>query len=332
MLYVINGTSTNPYYNLAAEQVIFDRLDRTHSYLYLWQNDNTVVIGHYQNTYAQINREYVEENHVNVVRRLSGGGAVYHDLNNLNFTFITDADPENKINFRTFLNPIVELLCSMGVPAEINGRNDMTVEGKKFSGNAQYIKEGRVMHHGTLLFDCDAEKISHILQVSGAKISGKGVDSVKSRVCSLNEYLPPSYSIDEFRKDLIRHLAGKEDTPSEEYHFSEEEEELIRKWQKERYETWEWNFGQSPEFTMTRDAYIEGVGSIELNLLVNHGILEDMTIRGDYFSASGPQVLTDAVKGCPFRRESLEKALSGVDIPQAVHGMDLQTLLELMTG
>ena len=330
MLYIINETCTDPYHNLAEEQVIFDCLDRAHSYLYLWQNDNTVVIGRYQNAYAQINADYAAANDVHIVRRLSGGGAVYHDLNNLNFSFITDADPDNQINFRTFLDPIVTLLHALGVPAEINGRNDMTVEGKKFSGNAQYVKEGRVMHHGTLLFDCDADKIGRILQVSDAKISGKGVDSVKSRVCSLKEYLPALYTIADFRGDLIRHLTGDGRTPSKEYTFTDEEEALIRKWQKERYESWEWNFGKSPEFTMAKSAYIEGVGSVEIRLLVNHGILEGMKLEGDFFSASGPGVLEESVKGCPFREGDLRKALSGTDIPKAIHGMDLDALLRLM--
>ena len=332
MLYVINGTSTNPYYNLAAEQVIFDRLDRSHSYLYLWQNDNTVVIGKFQNAYAQIDAAYVKEQGIHVVRRLSGGGAVYHDLGNLNFTFITDANADRQINFVTFLEPIVEVLRQQHVPAKISGRNDLTADGRKFSGNAQYMKEGRVMHHGTLMFDCDPEKIGRILQVPYAKIQGKGIESVKSRVCSLKEYLPAGYSIDEFRNDLIRHITREGRTPAAQYQFSAEEELLIRRWQKERYETWEWNYGRSPEFTLTRSTYLQGIGTVEVSLLTRNGILEDMEIHGDFFSADDPQCLTEAVKGYPLREDALAEALSGVDIPKAIHGMDMQKLLKLILG
>ena len=328
MLYVIDQTGTDPFHNLAAEQVIFDSLDRNHSYLYLWQNDNTAVIGRYQNTYAQLDLAYCKTHDIRIVRRLSGGGTVYHDLNNLNYSFITDADPDHQINFHTFLEPIVSLLNSLGVPAQINGRNDLTVEGKKFSGNAQYIRQGRVMHHGTLLFGCDPEKIARLLHVPDEKIRSKGVSSVKSRVCSLKEYLPEEYGIPEFRKDLIRFL-GRQDQTAE-YAFSAEEEALIRHWQKTRYETWDWNFGRSPACTMTRNAYLPKVGSLELHLSVDHGILEEVQIFGDFFSKDGPEPVLNAIKGCPFREEALIQALQKTDVPSAIHGMDLSMLIKIL--
>ena len=328
MLYVISGTGSDPFYNLAAEQVIFDHLDRTHSYLYLWQNDNTVVIGRYQNTYAQIDPEAIRHYQTKVVRRLSGGGAVYHDLDNLNYSFITDAGPENRINFRFFLEPVADVLSSLGVQAEINGRNDLTVDGKKFSGSAQYIREGRVMHHGTLLFNCDTDKMSRILRVPAEKIRSRGVASVKSRVCRLKDYLPADYQIDDFRNDLIRYLSRNH--PTNIYTFSPEEEEIIREVKKSRYETWEWNYGSSPACTVTKSTYLPEVGSVELNLSIDHGILTGCQIYGDFFSAEGPEGLIRAIKGCPLREDALKKALEGVDIPSHIRGLKQSALLHLL--
>ena len=155
----------------------------------LWQNDNAVIIGKYQNTLAEINQPYVEAHKIKVVRRLSGGGAVYHDLGNLNYTYITDAGELGTLNMRVFCEPIVKALAEFGVTAEINGRNDMTIHGKKFSGNAQYIRHGRVMHHGTLLYNSDLSAVSKALQVDPEKIRAKGMESVRSRVTNIRRYL-----------------------------------------------------------------------------------------------------------------------------------------------
>ena len=151
MMYYLESGSHDPGFNLALEQYVFDRLDRAHAYCMLWQNDNAIIVGKNQNTVGEINAAYVKEHGIRVVRRLSGGGAVYHDLGNINFTFIVDSGATAAFDFSTFCRPIVKALEHFGVHAEINGRNDMTIDGKKFSGNSQYGKQGRTMHHGTIL-------------------------------------------------------------------------------------------------------------------------------------------------------------------------------------
>jgi lipoate-protein ligase A len=161
----LNLATTDPAWNLAAEQYVFDCLPRDRMYVMLWQNDNAIIVGKYQNTLAEINRAFVEEHGIRVVRRLSGGGAVYHDLGNLNYTFISDAGNEPTVNFRVFCEPVVQALARLGVTAEINGRNDITIDERKFSGNAQYLREGRVMHHGTILFDAKLDTVQQALQV-----------------------------------------------------------------------------------------------------------------------------------------------------------------------
>ena len=188
-------TTTDPHWNLALEQYVFDRLPRDRSYFLLWQNDRSVIIGKHQNTPAEIDLPYVEAQGIQVVRRLSGGGAVYHDLGNLNFTFITDGEGAGTLDFALFCRPVVRVLESFGVSAQISGRNDITVCGKKFSGNSQYTREGRVMHHGTILFDSDLDAVTRALRVDEEKIRSKGVPSVRSRVTNLKEHLPPDVPV-----------------------------------------------------------------------------------------------------------------------------------------
>ena len=174
--------TTDPSYNLAMEQYVFDCLPRDRMYFMLWQNDNAIIVGKYQNTIAEINEEAVRERGIRVVRRLSGGGAVYHDMGNLNFTFITDVGESNALDLKLFCEPVVRTLATLGVKAEVNGRNDITIDGKKFSGNSQYIRQGRVMHHGTIMFDSDLSVVSEALRVDPTKIQTKGIRSVRSRV------------------------------------------------------------------------------------------------------------------------------------------------------
>ena len=225
MIY-IKSPSTDPHFNLALEQYVFDEMDRSQEYFMLWQNDNAIIIGKHQNTVREINSSYVKEHGISVVRRLSGGGAVYHDLGNLNFTFIVSENGLEQFDFGSFCRPIVKALGHFGVKAEINGRNDMTIDGKKFSGNSQYAKQGRVMHHGTILYDSDLETVSHALQVSADKIVSKGVQSVRSRVTNVRNYMEKDVPIGEFWEMLLQDMAAE--TPMEFYNLTEADLERVR--------------------------------------------------------------------------------------------------------
>ena len=260
MLTIINLTTTDPAFNLAAEQYVFENLPKDRNYFMLWQNDNAVIIGKYQNTLAEINQPYVEAHKIKVVRRLSGGGAVYHDLGNLNYTYITDAGELETLNMRVFCEPIVKALAEFGVTAEINGRNDMTIHGKKFSGNAQYIRHGRVMHHGTLLYNSDLSAVGKALQVDPEKIRAKGMESVRSRVTNIRRYLKEDVPLFAFREMLLSFI--RRGTESEEYAFSEKDLREIERIKQERYDTWEWNYGKSPECSILKSAREEGCGII----------------------------------------------------------------------
>ena len=206
--------STDPCFNLAMEEHLLLH-HREGDILMFWQNDNTIVVGCNQNTEAEINRRYVDEHGVTVVRRTTGGGAVYHDLGNLNFSLITDFSDDGDTSLARFLEPMAEALRQLGLPAEVGGRNDITVAGKKVSGNAQRIDAGRILHHGTLLFECDPDKVAGALQVDETKLRAKGIRSVRSRVGDIHSFLPPETRMEDFKRALKQQLLGDADAKSE---------------------------------------------------------------------------------------------------------------------
>lgn len=330
MLTIINLTTTDPAFNLAAEQYVFESLPKDKNYFMLWQNDNAVIIGKYQNTFAEINQPYVEAHKIKVVRRLSGGGAVYHDLGNLNYTYITDAGELETLNMRVFCEPIVKALAEFGVTAEINGRNDMTIHGKKFSGNAQYIRHGRVMHHGTLLYNSDLSAVSKALQVDPEKIRAKGMESVRSRVTNIRRYLKDDVPLFAFREMLLAFI--RRGTESEEYAFSEKDIREIERIKQERYDTWEWNYGKSPECSILKSARVEGCGIIEVYLETDHSLITDVSFRGDFFSTRDPEELVPNFIGKKPDADGFSQALEGIDVEKFFTGLTKEQMLSLLSG
>lgn len=324
----INMYTTDADFNLAAEQYVFDCLPKDRTWFMLWQNDRAVIIGKYQNTAAEINEGFVREKGISVVRRLSGGGAVYHDLGNLNYTFITDAPEADRINMKLFCEPVVETLKDFGVEAVINGRNDITVDGRKFSGNSQYIRNGRVMHHGTIMLSSDLETVEQVLNTDAEKISSKGIKSVRSRVTNILEHAVPGTDLETFRTALLEKVC--ENADASEYVFTEEDYAEIDKLRTERYGTWDWNYGRSPECSMVKSRRIEGCGRIEAYLSCIHGIIEDVSFRGDFFSAEEPDGLSEYLKGVKLEETSLRKALNGVNISSFFAGADEEKLISLL--
>ena len=321
-------TTTDPAFNLAAEQYVFDSLPRDRAYFMLWQNDNAIIVGKYQNTFAEINEAYVKEHGIRVVRRLSGGGAVYHDLGNLNFTFIADAGTLSTLNFTIFCEPVIRTLAKFGVTAEVNGRNDMTIDGRKFSGNSQYLKQGRIMHHGTILFDSDLSVVSNALQVDESKFQSKASKSVRSRVTNVAAYLPAPVSLPEFRSALLADIA--QSAGGEAYVFSASDLAAIEKLRAERYGTWEWNYGFSPACTIERRARIEGCGTVEVRIGVSGGHISEMHFYGDFFSVSEPEQLSARFVGLSPDAQGYKKALQGIDVSQYIVGLTNEALMQLL--
>lgn len=320
--------TTDPSYNLAMEQYVFDCLPRDRMYFMLWQNDNAIIVGKYQNTIAEINEETVRERGIRVVRRLSGGGAVYHDMGNLNFTFITDVGESNALDLKLFCEPVVRTLATLGVKAEVNGRNDITIDGKKFSGNSQYIRQGRVMHHGTIMFDSDLSVVSEALRVDPTKIQTKGIRSVRSRVTNVAEHLPEKVTLPEFRRILLENIL--KENPGEAYPLTQDDLAAVEKLRAERYATWDWNYGFSPVCTMLRRRRVDGCGMIEAYITVEHGKIAALTFKGDFFSASEPDELAAHFVGCTPDRAGYEKALGDVDVSRYFAGLQKDELIDIL--
>lgn len=320
-------TTTDPDYNLAVEQYVFDCLPKDRTYVMLWQNDNAIIIGKHQNTLAEINDNYVRQNNIRVVRRLSGGGAVYHDLGNLNFTFVSDAGDEDSLNFQLYCQPIIQTLASLGVTAKLNGRNDITIDDKKFSGNAQYMRNGRVMHHGTIMFNSNLEILTNALKADPAKVQSKGIKSIRSRVTNVHDHLAADITLEQFRSILLNNIISKND--SSPYIFSEEELAAIREIQRTRYSQWDWNYGYSPACTIHKHRRFEGCGTVEIYLSVDNGHITNADFRGDFFSAEEPDTLARCLIGCRPEPEDYCAALANIDAGRYFNGLSTKELLDL---
>lgn len=329
MMYYIPSHNTDPYYNLALEQYVFDSLDREHSYFMLWQNANSIIIGKHQNTISEINAAYVRERDIRVARRLSGGGAVYHDLGNLNFTFIVDSQGE-AFDFSQFCRPIQKALSSMGVQVEISGRNDMTIDGKKFSGNSQYMKKGRVMHHGTILYDTDMSVLSGALHVSKDKIESKGIKSVRSRVTNVKPYMKDQSVTTEQFWEALRHYMFQENDMSP-YVLTPEDLAGVERLRDDTYATWEWNYGASPSHSIQKTRRIEGCGKLEVFIDVSkQGQIKDIAFYGDYFGNNDSRELAAILTGCKLEEHSLLNALAHVDLTAYFAGLDRESFLAVL--
>jgi lipoate-protein ligase A len=274
----VNYLGTDAYTNIATDAWMLNNLKPKEPVFALWQNKNAIIIGQNQNTFAEVNQEYVDEKNIQVVRRVTGGGAVYHDLGNLNFTFIVPVESTANVDFSTFVKPMLDALISLGIPAEINGRNDLVIDGKKVSGNAQRYAGGYLMHHGTLLFNSDVDVMVRSLNVADEKFISKAAKSVRSRVGAIKDS-KPDLTIAEFKDRLEEYLSnGHQD---KEIILTPEQIEEIKNLRETQFATWNWNYGKTPQFQFMNHAKFDG-GSIDVRVDVNNGKITDIDFGGDF--------------------------------------------------
>ncbi|WML36083.1 lipoate--protein ligase [Clostridium sp. OS1-26] len=324
MKYILSD-SFNPYFNLALEEYIFKTVGVQEDFIILWQNENTIVIGRHQNTIEEINADFVKENNINVVRRITGGGAVYHDLGNLNFSFITGYDKNDMIDYKKYTIPVINALKKLGVDAELSGRNDLTIDGKKFSGNAQSMHKGRILHHGTLLFNSNLDIIGKVLNVQLDKIQSKGIKSVRSRVTNIKDYLREDTDVNGFKELLLKNLF--ENNTLEEYHLSESDLVSITKLKESKYDTWEWNYGKSPKFNFKNSKRFAN-GKLEILLNVNSGLINECKIYGDFLALCSVDELEEKLRGIRYEKSAVECMLNSVNLTQYFGNITLNEILE----
>ncbi len=330
MIQVIND-SINPYFNLALEEYLLKELDFKDDLFMLWQNSPAIIVGRNQNTWDEINHEFVKAKGIAVVRRLTGGGAVYHDLGNLNFTFIVRGQRTGHYDFESFARPVVAALRSLGVAAEFAGRNDILVAGKKVSGNAQYRHGDSFLHHGTLLFDSDMSNLVRALHVGQEKLVAKGVASVRSRVTNIKEHLPGPLEMEEFKAALVKAVFQEVGAQKAEYHLSERDFARVEDLVRTKYGTWEWNYGASPGYGLRKSGRFDW-GKLEVLLDIRDGKIAGCKIYGDFFGKEEISGLEECLINLPFQEAALRRALEKADPSSYVNGLDVDSMVGLLIG
>lgn len=319
----IVSKSHDAYFNIASEEYLLKNFDE--DIFLLYRNEPCIIVGQHQNTLSGINVEYVRDNNIKVVRRLSGGGTVFHDLGNLNFSFHMRNHGEDSNDFRKYTQPIIDVLQKLGVDARFEGRNDLTIDGKKFSGNAKYLYKNKILQHGTLLFSSRMTDLSAALQVHEMKFSDKAVKSVIARVTNISEHLSNPMELDDFTKMIVDHV--KELYPNtQDYEFTSADNETVDELISKKYGTWDWNFGQSPKYNL-RKMIRTTAGTIEFDLEVKQGLIKEIRIFGDYFSKKDVSELEQLLQDVEHDERRIREALAPVSVQDYIINLTLEDFI-----
>lgn len=322
----IHHQSLDPYFNIATDEYIFKHIEE--DCFMLWRNDNAIIVGKHQNTLAEINIEYVKKQDIKVVRRLSGGGAVYHDLGNLNFSFTRTGKDGEMVDFRKYTEPILEVLRELGVDAQFEGSNDLTISGRKFSGNAEHVFKNKVLHHGTLLFSSEMKNVGEALRINPLKYSDKAVKSVPKRGTNISEHLKVPIALEEFTNKIMNHIISTHDDCVL-YEFSEEDIKAIQRIRDEKYATREWNYGRSPDYSFKKGIRTNG-GTLEMNLDVANAIIKKAKIFGDFFNEKDISEIEAALENIPHDEYEIRTALEEFEVANYFRGFTLDELISAM--
>ena len=333
MIFVPNENN-DPRGNLAIETYLLTEMPLDEPILLFYINEPSIIIGRNQNTIEEINKEYVDEHGIHVVRRLSGGGAVYHDHGNLNFSFIMPDDGNSFRDFAKVTQPIIQALHDLGVEgAELKGRNDLVINDMKFSGNAMYATNGRMFAHGTLMFDSDIDEVVNTLKVRKDKIESKGIKSVRSRVTNIKPFLSEDkqeMTTEEFRQEILLKIFGVDSIDQvKTYELTDQDWAAINKISEQYYRNWDWNYGKSPAFNLERRHRFP-IGSIEMKMNVADGAIQEIKIFGDFFGLGEIKDVEDILTGVKYDKASLEEAIDQIDVKKYFGNIEKEDLLGLI--
>lgn len=322
MIY-INSNSTSPYFNFALEEYFMTQKNLDDDKIFLfWRTNPTVMIGRYQNTYCEINEKYVKENNINVVRRNSGGGTIYTDMGAWQFTFIEKNHKENGISFGKFTEPIITALRKENIDAHFNSRNDLLIGKRKFSGNAQYRKDNCVLHHGSILFNTDIKAMVESITVAEDKIIAKGIKSVRERVINISEVMKEDITSEEFRDIILNSLLKDSKT----YTLIQEDINKINKIKKDKFESWDWNYGKNPVFNINRWKRFDG-GRVDFKLDIKNGIIKNCVIEGDFFLSGDISEIENAFVNCKYVKKDISKLLNEINVNSYFYKITKEDLL-----
>lgn len=321
--------------NLAIETYLMEHADLSEPILYFYINSPCIIVGRYQNVLAEINQQYVQDHNIILTRRTSGGGAVYDDLGNVSFSFITKDDGDAVGNFKRFTDPVIKALHQMGATgAAMTGRNDLTIAGKKFSGNAMHVENGRMFSHGTLMYDVDQTQIAKSLQVPADKLASKGVKSVKSRVTNLKPYFDEAYqhlTIEEFRDTLAKEILAVTDLKdAKTYQLTAADQAGIKQQADQYFNNWDWIYGNDPAYSLTRRQHFTA-GTVEFDLDVAGGKIQAIQIHGDFFGQLPIDEVTTKLTGVTYTPAAVAAVFETLDVPSYFGKITKNELVDLLT-
>ena len=321
----INSENTDPCFNLASEEVLLK--SRSEDYFLLYRNEPSVVVGKHQNTLAEINLPYVKEKHIVVVRRISGGGTVFHDLGNLNFAFITSGREGELVNYKEFTFPIIEAMRQLGLTVKLGKRNELLLGNRKISGTASHVFKKRVLHHGTLLFSSEMKDLSKALKVKAGKFEGRAVKSVRSQVTNIQEHLDRRMEVREFQQHLFDSVLNT--MKGSVYHYNEGDLREIVNLKESKFSSWEWNFAYSPRYHFSKMLPYDA-GEISIDMNVEKGIILEISIRGDFLGSKDIQTLEELLTGCIHDPQTIRMRLSSISMEDYIDGLGNEEFLSAM--
>lgn len=323
MFYYISN-SNQAAFNQATEEYLLKNFDE--NFYMLYRNKAAVIIGKHQNALAEINLDKCEEQGIEIVRRLSGGGTVFHDEGNLNYCFISNGTKGELINFRKYSQPVIDVLQSLNVNAKFEGKSDLTIDGMKFSGNASHIYRSKVMQHGTMLFSSDLSRLNSLLKVNPLKFKDRGIRSIRSRVCNISDHLSTPLSIDDLQNKIIDHVQNHFPEVKA-YELTEEDHQAIQKLMEEKYLKWEWNFGYSPKYKFERLISFANGNILEIELDIEKGRIVRSEILGNCIKMGNINELENKLINVPHHKESLLQELEQIDLNDYFLKIEIEDLI-----